>query len=240
MADKKNPSSLNKQKIAMNFFQIISILFVLSACQNSQKSNNNSWEKLIDPKDTIREYFDVAFFDSVTNVVHCIDYENGKITYCQNFYKYYTNEWDLIQRQRADFGFKEWREHSDSSYYLYFEFYKNGNIKSKNKLYAKERFLIENTYEYDSIGNLINVIDNDAFYIYSIDSILLYIKNNNIPIRSIGRGKFKDINNNKPTWILNWIKYNRKIPDTDSLHYLYLDGITGQTIRQDTQHYEKM
>ena len=114
-------------------------------------------------------------------------------------------------------------------FYLYKEFYGNGNLKQKGDVFKKGDFQSGIWIKADSNGNKVDEIDYDKPYRLKVESIFEILKQHKIPFTM--EDKFNSIRRavvaSHPIWIVEWKVVEGRIERVE------IDDATGKITKQD-------
>lgn len=140
--------------------------------------------------------------------------------------------------------------YNNSPFFIRKEFYVNGNIKEKGLCIINGDFYKGTWYYYNEKGDLIHSINNDAFFKYSWENVVEFIKENDIVLslgKPNGEVKFSSIKSTPtklfpessvkdsgqvvsiPLWTITWRNPGSSLNDYTEV---ILDGNTGRMIRR--------
>ena len=126
-------------------------------------------------------------------------------------------------------------------FYIFKDYYNNGNIKEKGIRFHSGPFKKGVWYEFDINGKLVKTIDYDQFYKFTFEDVLLFCEKKNILIEKAilkpSTGLHTSINRwfdeslGKYTWTVSWLI----TPEIKQI--LTLDGNTGKIIKTEDLEY---
>jgi len=186
----------------MKIVTSILILMTIISCNSQIKVKQNKKMKT----------FDIEAFEKNKNTL--------------NEYFFTTEDGTLVKQYGGE-EYYETIKPKDSLFEMYYEYYKNGNLKRELKSFPND-FVIGRIKEYDEQGNLIKEEDLDKSFSFSWEDIKKYLKAHdvkNIKEDVINISRWSD--EEETIWTL---EFNGKHKDRKGRFVITLDGKTGEEL----------
>ena len=183
---------------------LLSLLFFIKICLAQTELNNYSKNM---EKFNIQLFKSLAKDDEYTNVLM---------------------DGSIIEQMEISDGFVEKTVFPKEWFYLYKEFYLNGEIRIQGKSFICGDYKAGVWLVYNENGKVINQTDYDSEYKLSLDSVLKILEENKVVFSKENKSNkiTRNIADNKATW---FVQYKLTL---DRVEVLNIDDVTGKIIKR--------